>query len=94
MSAQPDWLTYTPEETERARQELEADRIFSDIDQVLARRAETKLREVLLEVIDDGNGELDGRRLPWDFDHIFADVANKDRIDFVDTVIERLRRKK
>lgn len=65
------------------------ERICADVALVFAHRAEIKLREVLLEVIDEGQSGI-----PWAIDHPFEGVANDARLDFCDAVIERLRRKR
>ncbi len=90
---QPNWLDYTVEETEKIRQELEDEQTLRDIDAVYEQRGLGVIREVLLEVIDDGDVRLDGRRVPWALDHPFEGIANTARLDFCDAVCQRLQKR-
>ena len=63
--------------------------ILADLDAVIERRRMTRLREVILEVIDDGDP---ASKAPWAIDHVFEDCANDARLRFCDEVERRFQR--
>ena len=67
------------EEAERIKRALNDEQVCADISAVL--RGRNRLREILLEVIDDGD-----EGMPWGLDHPFSDVANEQRLRFCDAV--------
>ena len=66
---------------------IDDEEILRDIDQVFEKRGAIRLREILFEVIDDG--DVDG---PWMFYHAFEPVADQQRTRFIDAVIKKVKR--